>query len=122
MSDTCIAMDEWIQDPMADSAMGEVLPCFDMAFGEEIKEAGKGVTTNVNDLLNQFITVLANNNTANNQSGPLVPLICDPYKHGDSQESCADEVPLKNATEVRKRKFHGKSLAWIGFKNSNFGF
>lgn len=95
-------MDEWIQDPMADSAMGEVLPCFDMAFGEEIKEAGKGVTTNVNDLLNQFITVLANNNTANNQSGPFVPLICDPYKHGDSQESCGDEVPLKNATEVRK--------------------
>ncbi|KAK5843090.1 uncharacterized protein LOC108466169 [Gossypium arboreum] len=103
VSDTCIAMDEWIQDPMAESAMGEVLPCFDMAFGKEIKEAGKGVTTNVNDLLNQFITVLANNNTANNQSGPFVPLICDPYKHGDSQESCGDEVPLKNATEEWKK-------------------
>ncbi|GMI86109.1 hypothetical protein like AT2G12400 [Hibiscus trionum] len=101
VSDTCIAMDEWVQNPKADSALEDLLPCAEKEAGEKIKEAGKEVTTSINDLLNQVVT-FSNQNTAKNQSGPLVPLVCDPYEHGNSQLNCGDQVPLKNAQEEWK--------------------
>lgn len=110
MADTCVAMNEWVENPMADSAMKEILPCWDKQLGENILDASKSVTTNFNGIMNQYIVFVANNDTLPpqavplyyNQSGPLIPLICDPYTKGDTQQSCGDgQVTLSNAREVK---------------------
>ncbi|GMI73117.1 hypothetical protein like AT2G12400 [Hibiscus trionum] len=102
VSDTCVAMDEWVQNPKANSALSNLIPCAEKEAGENIKEAGKAVTTTINEMLNQIVAI-SNQNTLNNQSGPLVPLVCDPYKYGDSQQSCGDQVPLNDAEEEWKK-------------------
>ncbi|KAK8574779.1 hypothetical protein V6N12_062461 [Hibiscus sabdariffa] len=102
LSDTCVAMDEWVQNPKANSALEDLLPCAEKEAGEKVKEAGKEVTTSINDLLNQVVN-FSNGNTAINQSGPLVPFVCNPYEHGNSQLKCGDQVPLKNAKEEWKK-------------------
>ncbi|KAL4368075.1 hypothetical protein GQ457_05G025750 [Hibiscus cannabinus] len=102
VSDTCVAMDEWVQNPKANSALEDLLPCAEKEAGEKVKEAGKEVTTSINDLLNQVVN-FSNGNTAINQSGPLVPFVCNPYEHGNSQLKCGDQVPLKNAKEEWKK-------------------
>ncbi|KAK8675917.1 hypothetical protein V6N13_033976 [Hibiscus sabdariffa] len=86
----------------ANSALEDLLPCAEKEAGEKVKEAGKEVTTSINDLLNQVVN-FSNGNTAINQSGPLVPFVCNPYEHGNSQLKCGDQVPLKNAKEEWKK-------------------
>ncbi|KAK9014062.1 hypothetical protein V6N11_005234 [Hibiscus sabdariffa] len=98
VSDTCVAMDEWVQNPNANSALNDLIPCSDKQAGENIKQAGQTVTTTINDMLNQIIAI-SNQNTGYNQSGPSVPLVCDPYKNGNSRQTCGDQVPLKYAEE-----------------------
>ncbi|KAL4309821.1 hypothetical protein GQ457_01G039780 [Hibiscus cannabinus] len=98
VSDTCVAMDEWVQNPNANSALNDLIPCSDKQAGENIKQAGQTVTTTINDMLNQIIAI-SNQNTGYNQSGPSVPLVCDPYKNGNSRQTCGDQVPLKDAEE-----------------------
>ncbi|XP_038995730.1 uncharacterized protein LOC120120045 [Hibiscus syriacus] len=95
-------MNEWVQNPKANSALSDLIPCAEKEAGLRIKEAGKTVTTTINDMLNQRVTY-ANTDNLYNQSGPLVPLVCDPYNYGDSQQSCGDQVPLPNAEEEWKK-------------------
>ncbi|XVF74810.1 hypothetical protein PTKIN_Ptkin13bG0141000 [Pterospermum kingtungense] len=104
VADTCVAMDEWVQNPMANSSMKELLPCWDREFGQNVMDASKSVTTGVDTIVNQFIVLVANNDTIppqagpiyHNQSGPLVPLICG----DDTQQNCGKgEVALSNATQ-----------------------
>ncbi|XP_022716547.1 uncharacterized protein LOC111275432 [Durio zibethinus] len=112
VADTCVAMDEWVQNPMANSSMKELIPCWDREFGQNVLDASRSVTTGVNGILNQYIVAVANNETLipsqavpvyHNQSGPLVPVICDPYTKGDTRQSCGvGEVALSNAAEVKK--------------------
>ncbi|XP_039051678.1 uncharacterized protein LOC120193166 [Hibiscus syriacus] len=103
VSDTCVAMGEWVEDPTVNSALEQILPCANKEAGEEIKQAGKAVTTSINDLLNQDINFSNEKTDHYNQSGPLVPLVCDPYKHQNSQQNCGDLVPLKKAQEEWKK-------------------
>ncbi|XWS19125.1 hypothetical protein CRYUN_Cryun32bG0104800 [Craigia yunnanensis] len=123
VADTCVAMDEWVQNPMANSSMKELLPCWDREFGQNVFDASRSVTTGVNGILNQYIVLVANNDTLSpqavlvyhNQSGPLVPVICDdPYTKGDTQQSCGvGEVALSNATEEWKKYVCQVSAAGI---------
>ena len=110
MADTCVAMNEWVQNPMVNSAMKELLPCWDREFGQNVLDASRSVTTEVNGILNQYIVLEANKDTPppqavpvyHNQSGPLVPVICDPYTKGDTQQGCGEgQVALSNAAEVK---------------------
>ncbi|XWS11740.1 hypothetical protein CRYUN_Cryun37aG0026000 [Craigia yunnanensis] len=122
VADTCVAMDEWVQNPMANSSMKELLPCWDREFGQNVLDASRSVTTGVNGILNQYIVLVANNDTLppqgvpvyHNQSGPLVPVICDPSTKGDTQQSCGvGEVALSNAAEEWKKSVCQVSAAGI---------
>ncbi|XVF86374.1 hypothetical protein PTKIN_Ptkin18bG0034700 [Pterospermum kingtungense] len=122
VGDTCVAMNQWVENPMADSAMKEILPCWDKEFGQNVLAASKSVTTTFNGLMNQYIFLVANNDTIppqavplyHNQSGPLVPLICDPYTKGDSKQSCGEgQVALSNAREELKKYLCQVSAAGI---------
>ncbi|XVE91244.1 hypothetical protein DITRI_Ditri20bG0138300 [Diplodiscus trichospermus] len=122
VADTCIAMNQWVQNPMANSAIKELLPCWDREFGQNVMDASRSVSTGVNGILNQYIVLVANNDTIPpqsvplyyNQSGPLVPAICDPYTTGDTQQGCGEGlVALSNATEEWKKYLCQVSAAGV---------
>ncbi|XWS16511.1 hypothetical protein CRYUN_Cryun34aG0094700 [Craigia yunnanensis] len=122
VADTCVAMNEWVHNPMANSAMKELLPCWDREFGQNVLDASRSVTTEVNGILNQYIVLVANKDTPppqavavyHNQSGPLVPVICDPYTKGDTQQGCGEgQVALSNAAEEWKKNVCQVSAAGI---------
>ncbi|KAK8618967.1 hypothetical protein V6N13_132941 [Hibiscus sabdariffa] len=109
MTDTCTAVDEWVQNPMAGSAIKELLPCVDKEFGKDVTETSKSVSNGLNNLLNFHISLVANADNIPpqavglyyNQSGPLLHTICDPYNAGNSaKQVCGEgEVASGNATQ-----------------------
>ncbi|KAM5564409.1 hypothetical protein ABKV19_018813 [Rosa sericea] len=107
-ADTCIAMDEWVQNPTAHTALDEILPCVDSATAQETMLRSKEVTAQLVNLINEVITNVSNINFAANfvpmyfnQSGPLVPLLCNPFSPDLTDRACtAGEVNLNNATAV----------------------
>ncbi|KAK7410239.1 hypothetical protein VNO78_00868 [Psophocarpus tetragonolobus] len=107
-ADSCVAVDEWIQYPTAHTAMDDILPCVDNATAQETLSRSKEVTSELVNLVNQVITNVSNLNFAPNftplyynQSGPLMPLLCNPF-HPDMTDRQCDpgEVTLSNATQV----------------------
>ncbi|KAL6208358.1 hypothetical protein ACLB2K_019309 [Fragaria x ananassa] len=105
-ADTCIAMDEWVQNPTAHTALDDILPCVDSATAQETMLRSKEVTAQLVDLINEVITNVSNINFAPNfvpmyfnQSGPLVPLLCNPFFPDLTDRACtAREVNMNNAT------------------------
>ncbi|KAE9586933.1 hypothetical protein Lalb_Chr23g0268391 [Lupinus albus] len=106
--DTCVAMGEWIQFPTANTALDDILPCVDNATAQETLLRSKEVTSELVNLVNQVITNVSNINFAPNftplyynQSGPLMPLLCNPFHPDMTDRQCdAGEVGLSNATQV----------------------
>lgn len=107
-TDTCVAMNQWIELPTANTAMDEILPCVDKAAAQQTLLRSKEVTSELVNLVNQVITNVSNINFAPNftplyynQSGPLMPLLCDPFHPDLTDRQCdAGEVGLSNATQV----------------------
>ncbi|KAH0989514.1 hypothetical protein GBA52_000997 [Prunus armeniaca] len=107
-ADTCVAMNEWVQNPTAHTALDDVLPCVDSATTQETLLRSKEVTAQLVNLINEVITNVSNINFAANfvpmyfnQSGPLVPILCNPFFPNMADRTCtAGEVNLNNATEV----------------------
>ncbi|XWS20499.1 hypothetical protein CRYUN_Cryun31cG0106100 [Craigia yunnanensis] len=97
-------------------------PLFGQEFGQNFLDAGRSVSIEVNGMLNQCIVLVANNDTLppqavpvyHTQSGPLVPVICDPYTKGDTRQGCGEgQVALSNATEEWKKYVCQVSAAGI---------
>ncbi|KAI5355158.1 PREDICTED: transmembrane [Prunus dulcis] len=107
-ADTCVAMNEWVQNPTAHTALDDILPCVDSATTQETLLRSKEVTAQLVNLINEVITNVSNINFAANfvpmyfnQSGPLVPILCNPFFPNMADRTCtAGEVNLNNATEV----------------------
>ncbi|EXB67224.1 hypothetical protein L484_025702 [Morus notabilis] len=114
VGDTCVAMDEWVQNPTADSALDDILPCVDNATAQETLRESKDVTLQLVDLVNQFITNISNFNLRPvppetspliffNQSGSLVPVLCNPFHSNITDRKCSDgEVNFGNAGQEWK--------------------
>nr|GMD83972.1 Chaperonin like [Ipomoea batatas] len=106
--DTCVAMNQWVQIPTAQTALDDILPCVDNATAQETLTKTKEVTSQLTIVINQVITNVSNNNFAPvfvpfyyNQSGPLVPQLCNPYNSDLTDRACSPgEVDFNNATEV----------------------
>nr|GLL37842.1 uncharacterized protein LOC109169584 [Ipomoea trifida] len=106
--DSCVAMDQWVQNPTAHTALDDILPCVDNATSQETLKKSKEVTHQLSDVVNQVITTVSNNNFPPNagiyyynQSGPLLPVLCNPYNPNLSDRACnPGEVHLSNATKV----------------------
>lgn len=108
VADTCVAMDEWVQNPTARTALDDILPCVDNATAQETLLRTKDVTYQLVTVVNTVITNVSNINFAPNfvplyfnQSGPLVPVLCNPFNADLTARQCsAGEVDLDNATQV----------------------
>ncbi|XP_057968300.1 uncharacterized protein LOC131157883 [Malania oleifera] len=111
VADTCVAMDEWVQNPTAHTALDDILPCVDNATAQETLLRSKDVTFQIVNMVNSAISNVSNANVPPNvgpplyfnQSGPLMPILCNPFNSGLTNRQCAaGEVEMNNATEVWK--------------------
>ncbi|XP_021892886.1 uncharacterized protein LOC110810884, partial [Carica papaya] len=108
VADTCVAMHEWVENPTANSALSQLLPCMDTDSAKEILNVTKVVSFLVVEVTNSYTTNITNQNFPPeaaplyyNQSGPLVPLLCNPIDQDFNRRECAPgEVDLSNATQV----------------------
>lgn len=102
-------MDQWVQNPTAHTALDDILPCMDNATAQETLLRSKEVTSQLVGVVNQVITNVSNINFAPNftplfynQSGPLMPTLCNPFNPDLTDRVCrSGEVDLNNATEVK---------------------
>lgn len=116
--DTCVAMDQWVQNPVAHTALDDILPCVDNATAQETLTKSKEVTSQLVTLANTVITNISNRNFPPNfgpfyfnQSGPSVPILCNPFNPDFTDRVCAaGEVSLSNATEVLLWTWHVKII------------
>lgn len=113
-SDSCVAMEEWVAHPTEHTALDEIIPCVEPATANESLYRTRQVTFQLVNLVNQVITNVSNQNFPSpppvstpfyyNQSGPLMPLLCNPFKPDLSNRTCTrGEVTLDNATQVKSR-------------------
>ncbi|KAG4957241.1 hypothetical protein JHK85_043621 [Glycine max] len=110
VADTCVAMDGWVQNPTAHTALDEILPCVDNATAQETLLRTRDVTHQLVNLVDNIVSNVTNRNLPPaavplyyNQSGPLMPRLCNPFNSDLTNRSCADgEVSLDNAAEVWK--------------------
>ncbi|KAM0942713.1 putative transmembrane protein [Dioscorea sansibarensis] len=108
VADTCVAMQDWVAHPQFHTALDDILPCVDIATANESLYQSKEVTSQLVNVVNQVINNVANKNFPSsaphfyyNQSGPLVPALCNPYMQNLNNRTCkAGEVDFSNASQV----------------------
>ncbi|RVX12682.1 hypothetical protein CK203_011669 [Vitis vinifera] len=116
ITDTCMAMGEWMDNPQSESALSNILPCVDQRTSNQTLIKSKEVVTNIVNVVNQFIYTYANANPSPtdlnyyNQSGPLMPPLCYPYDSNLQDRQCGSiEVSMENASVVWKNYVCTKS-------------
>ncbi|KAK7381553.1 hypothetical protein VNO80_00098 [Phaseolus coccineus] len=107
VADTCVAIDEWVQHPRSESAISKLLPCMDEATTQKTLDISKNTSYLVVNLVNTFVDNVANKDLPPtqtdrdlyyNQSGPALPLICNPFFPNMSERACdALEISLRGA-------------------------
>ncbi|ESW15007.1 hypothetical protein PHAVU_007G036200 [Phaseolus vulgaris] len=109
ISDTCMAMGEWVANPHTESALSNVLPCVDQSTTNKTLFQSKQVVINIANVVNQFIYNAANLNITQgtpgyyNQSGPKMPSLCYPFDSQFQERQCTNqEVSSANASMVWK--------------------
>ncbi|KAL4584589.1 hypothetical protein LXL04_009193 [Taraxacum kok-saghyz] len=108
MGDTCVAMDEWVQNPMAHTALDDILPCVDNTTAQETLSQSKDVTFQLVSMVNNIIVNVSNFDPPRfagflnyNQSGPFVPTLCNPLNPNKTDRICqTGELGFDNATRV----------------------
>jgi hypothetical protein len=108
VSDTCASMEEWVAHPTEHTALDDIIPCVEPATANETLYRSRQVTSKLVNLVNQAITNVTNRNFPPNaqifyynQSGPLMPLLCNPFTPDLNNRTCTSgEVTLDNAAEV----------------------
>ncbi|PRQ56563.1 hypothetical protein RchiOBHm_Chr1g0337751 [Rosa chinensis] len=111
VADACVSMDEWVQHPTARTALDDLLPCVDNATAQETSSRTKDTTYKLVSMVDKVINNISNLNNPPpqlgplyfNQSGPLLPVLCNPYNTDLTDHKCASgEVGLQNATQLCK--------------------
>ena len=111
VADTCISMGEWVQYPTAKTALDDIIPCVDNTTAQETLRLTKETTYQLVNVVDNIISNVSNRNFPSqagalyyNQSGPLVPVLCNPFNSDYTDRQCAaGEVDLSNATQVIER-------------------
>uniref|UniRef100_A0ACD5UWK2 Uncharacterized protein n=1 Tax=Avena sativa TaxID=4498 RepID=A0ACD5UWK2_AVESA len=107
VGDTCVAMDEWVTHPQDHSALDDILPCVNVATANESMRRSQEVTAQLVALVNNVIVNISNRDFPPgfkplwfNQSGPLMPVLCNPFNPDMTLRTCApDEVTFDTATD-----------------------
>jgi hypothetical protein len=97
VGDTCVAMGEWVAHPQARTALDDILPCVDTAAATEALDRSKEVNYQLVAVLNGALSNASNRDFPPqvppplnyNQSGPPVPLLCNPYTPDLRDRACA---------------------------------
>ncbi|KAF2317138.1 hypothetical protein GH714_012098 [Hevea brasiliensis] len=120
VADTCVAMDEWVLNPTAKTAMDDIIPCVDNATAQATLQQTKEVTYQLVNVVDGIIKNVSNRNFPPlvplyyNQSGPLMPVLCNPYNSDFTERQCAaGEVDLNNATEPLLLSRFEANTGWI---------
>ncbi|CAL1391098.1 unnamed protein product [Linum trigynum] len=107
MTDTCTAMNEWVQNPQAATTLSDILPCVDQSTTNKTLFQSKEVVNDIVNVVNTYIYTFANANPSRsefnyyNQSGPLMPPMCYPFDSQFNDRQCAaQEVSMANASLV----------------------
>ncbi|KAL8152616.1 hypothetical protein V2J09_010376 [Rumex salicifolius] len=108
VADTCVAMDQWVEHPTAHTALDDILPCVDNATTQDILQQSKDINRQLVVLVDTALQNISNANIPPNggsfyynQSGPFVPLLCNPYNSDLTDQTCSQgEVNYTNAVEV----------------------
>ncbi|KAJ6431757.1 hypothetical protein OIU84_019105 [Salix udensis] len=107
ISDTCLAMEEWVENPHAASALSSILPCVDQRTTNNTLVQSKEVITDIVNVVNTYIYTFANANPSQtdfnyyNQSGPSMPPLCYPFdSHYQDRQCESREVSMANASVV----------------------
>lgn len=111
VADTCVAMDEWVTHPKAHTALDDILPCVDVATANESLYRSQEVTAQLVALVNNVVVNISNRDFPPglrplyfNQSGPPMPVLCNPFNPDMSPRACAPgEVDFKSAAREWKR-------------------
>ncbi|KAG9450210.1 hypothetical protein H6P81_010175 [Aristolochia fimbriata] len=106
-ADACVAMDEWVQHPAEHTALDDILPCVDNATANASLYQSKDSTFQLINVVNRVIVNVSNQNFPPfiplyfNQSGPLMPVLCNPFNADLSDRVCkTGEVGFNNASQV----------------------
>lgn len=107
ISDSCVAMQEWVDNPQAETALSNILPCVDERATNQTLLQSRSVVRSLVNYINTFVYTGANTNRPPsdqfyyNQSGPLMPPLCYPFDDKMQDRECSSqEVPLTNASVV----------------------
>ncbi|XP_031386962.1 uncharacterized protein LOC116200269 [Punica granatum] len=107
IADTCLAMQEWVENPHAESALSNILPCVDQKTTNQTLVQSKQVINDMVNVVNQFIYTYANTYPSKdshyyyNQSGPMMPALCYPFDSELRDRQCGpQEVSIANASLV----------------------
>ncbi|GMY18505.1 hypothetical protein FCV25MIE_13744 [Fagus crenata] len=107
VSDTCMAMEQWVEYPHAETALSNVLPCVDHRTTNQTLVQSKKIVNQIVNVVNEFIYTYADTSPSQehsyyyNQSGPTMPPLCYPYDNQLQDRQCGpQEVSMANASEV----------------------
>ncbi|KAL4347787.1 hypothetical protein GQ457_17G014250 [Hibiscus cannabinus] len=107
ISDTCLAMEEWVEHPHAETALTNILPCVDKRTTNHTLTQSKHVISSIVNVVNTYIYTFANSdpspddNRYYNQSGPSMPPLCSPFDSQLQSRQCgSNEVFMANASLV----------------------
>ncbi|XP_010923876.1 uncharacterized protein [Elaeis guineensis] len=108
VGDTCTAMDDWVHNPQAETALSNILPCVNEQTTNLTLHQSKEVILQIVNIVNKAISSIANSDHASrdngyfyNQSGPLMPYLCSPYDTLLHDRQCEpEEVSFVNASMV----------------------
>ncbi|KAF8687164.1 hypothetical protein HU200_042828 [Digitaria exilis] len=113
IGDTCVAMDEWVAQPQGHTALDDILPCADTAVTTDALRRSEQINSQLVGKLNELVSNVSNRDFNSqqvgpplnyNQSGPPVPLLCNPYNADLTIRPCAAaEVTPANAQQVWQR-------------------
>lgn len=103
-----MAMQEWVDNPHAETALSNILPCVDQRTTNRTLIKSKQVVVDIANVVNGFIDTYANSNPTDpvnsnyyNQSGPLMPHLCYPYDSQLQDLPCpSEQVSVANASLV----------------------
>ncbi|XVF85321.1 hypothetical protein PTKIN_Ptkin17bG0108000 [Pterospermum kingtungense] len=106
-SDTCLAMEEWVENPHAETALSNILPCVDQRTTNHTLTQSKQVINSIVNVVNTYIYSFANLDPSPddiryyNQSGPPMPPLCYPFDSQLQERQCGSyEVSMANASLV----------------------
>ncbi|KAK1324944.1 hypothetical protein QJS10_CPA01g01415 [Acorus calamus] len=108
IADTCIAMDEWVENPQAETALSNILPCVNEQTTNQTLHQSKQVIFELVNVVNTAISNIANTDFLDkrnpyyyNQSGPPMPSFCSPVDSQLNLQDCEpQEVSFANASTV----------------------